>query len=384
MTKYHIKADGLPGICNAEQGNCPFGENAPHFDNIEAAQQFADLKNRIEVEEDFRLSKHEIYMIDEKESKTLIDSIDKMLDKVDKKLNDNEAFMERIRKTKDWKEYKQLEKDYKEATNERFRLINSSEKDEESKALMEEHINNIVSVHKFRDEEYLIDISSENYWIGKPKYTGYKVNEDGTLSAPMFLTNMPSHIVQKAFRSKANKDAFSEIKAANKICSSSLKERLKAYPPVEYNKKLEEAVAKEEKAAKEYKDKENTETIKEFNDRASENWYKLEPRRKELEDQKEEIMNAQEDIRAFHNLGGNHRKGNYGQFLDDNDEILVRAREQGIEQPVRHIQHRHFLASMADSISQTRREQEQLEERYDPVLRRYGLGYWNGNLHLVD
>lgn len=35
--KYHVKANGEPGVCTAQEGNCPFGSDAPHFDTKDDA-----------------------------------------------------------------------------------------------------------------------------------------------------------------------------------------------------------------------------------------------------------------------------------------------------------------------------------------------------------
>jgi len=45
MTKYHINSQGVPAVCRAQAGNCPFGGNEQHFTNIEEAQKFADKLN---------------------------------------------------------------------------------------------------------------------------------------------------------------------------------------------------------------------------------------------------------------------------------------------------------------------------------------------------
>lgn len=386
MSKYHIRKDGTPGVCNAQKGNCPFGESAPHFESIEAAQQFADLKNRIEVEDDFSLSWNKIYSLNEKEADSLISSIDKVISEVDNETQAVESEMRELTRTEKWFDYKDSVSDFEEAKRERIRISNSDDDYAESKKLMEEDLDKITGVHEFKDGDYLIEISSKDYWPGKPKYTGYKINEDGTREQ-IVLPKMPQEVVQKAFKSKENKDAFVEIKKAKNVSimyRNNLDKLKRHYPPVEYNKKLEAAKAKEEKALQEYNEKKETETVKEVNRLDEIRWNKLEPRKKNLEAQKRDIIRAQDRIKEFHNLGGHHKKGDYGQFSDDNDEILVRARERGIEQPVRHIQHRHFVALMADSYSQTRREQEELEERYDKILRKYGLSYHNGNLRLVD
>lgn len=46
MAKYHIKADGTPGVCHAKNGNCPLGGADSHFDTAEAAQ--AESQKRME------------------------------------------------------------------------------------------------------------------------------------------------------------------------------------------------------------------------------------------------------------------------------------------------------------------------------------------------
>lgn len=34
MTRYHVKKDGTPGVCHAQEGNCPLGDSSQHFSNI--------------------------------------------------------------------------------------------------------------------------------------------------------------------------------------------------------------------------------------------------------------------------------------------------------------------------------------------------------------
>lgn len=45
MAKYHIKKDGMPGVCRAQNGKCPYGSEAEHFPTKEEAQNYADKKN---------------------------------------------------------------------------------------------------------------------------------------------------------------------------------------------------------------------------------------------------------------------------------------------------------------------------------------------------
>ena len=47
MTRYHMREDGTPGICHAQEGNCPLGgsENHVEAETLEQAQQQFDDKN---------------------------------------------------------------------------------------------------------------------------------------------------------------------------------------------------------------------------------------------------------------------------------------------------------------------------------------------------
>lgn len=42
MAKYHITADGKPGVCHAQKGMCPFASADEHYPTLEQAQQAAD------------------------------------------------------------------------------------------------------------------------------------------------------------------------------------------------------------------------------------------------------------------------------------------------------------------------------------------------------
>lgn len=45
MVKYHIKKDGTPGVCRAQNKKCPYGSESEHFPTKEEAQNYADKKN---------------------------------------------------------------------------------------------------------------------------------------------------------------------------------------------------------------------------------------------------------------------------------------------------------------------------------------------------
>ena len=45
MAKYHVKKDGTPGVCRAQEGNCPLGDSSQHFSSKEEAQDYVDKVN---------------------------------------------------------------------------------------------------------------------------------------------------------------------------------------------------------------------------------------------------------------------------------------------------------------------------------------------------
>ena len=50
MAKYHVKKDGTPGLCKAQEGNCPLGDSSQHFSTIQDAQDYADKINEEKAE----------------------------------------------------------------------------------------------------------------------------------------------------------------------------------------------------------------------------------------------------------------------------------------------------------------------------------------------
>lgn len=45
MAKYHIKKDGMLGVCRAQNGKCPYGSESEHFPTKEEAQNYADKRH---------------------------------------------------------------------------------------------------------------------------------------------------------------------------------------------------------------------------------------------------------------------------------------------------------------------------------------------------
>ena len=50
MAKYHVKKDGTPGVCHAQEGNCPLGSSNEHFSSAQQAQDYADKMNELAKE----------------------------------------------------------------------------------------------------------------------------------------------------------------------------------------------------------------------------------------------------------------------------------------------------------------------------------------------
>ncbi|HHT97315.1 MAG TPA: hypothetical protein GXZ90_05420 [Clostridiales bacterium] len=69
MAKYHINGKGVPSLCRAKEGNCPFGNEGVHFESKEGAQEFIDnmneneygLLSKITDKESQKLSREKFY-----------------------------------------------------------------------------------------------------------------------------------------------------------------------------------------------------------------------------------------------------------------------------------------------------------------------------------
>lgn len=48
MAKFHINSKGIPAPCHAKKGNCPFGGEDSHYDNMEKAKEEAHKRNEAE------------------------------------------------------------------------------------------------------------------------------------------------------------------------------------------------------------------------------------------------------------------------------------------------------------------------------------------------
>ena len=53
MAKFQINSKGIPAPCHAKKGNCPFGGEDSHYDNMEKAKEEAARLTE-EAEEELR------------------------------------------------------------------------------------------------------------------------------------------------------------------------------------------------------------------------------------------------------------------------------------------------------------------------------------------
>lgn len=74
MSKYHINSQGVPALCRAAKGNCPFGGETGdkgHFDKKEDAQKYADKLN----ESEFGIVSEEVSFAKRKENVKQVEKI---------------------------------------------------------------------------------------------------------------------------------------------------------------------------------------------------------------------------------------------------------------------------------------------------------------------
>lgn len=63
MARYHITQDGLPGLCKAQEGNCPLGGNEEHYSDKLDALKAAEVKLQEENDHLATLKKNVIYHV---------------------------------------------------------------------------------------------------------------------------------------------------------------------------------------------------------------------------------------------------------------------------------------------------------------------------------
>lgn len=93
MSKFHINNKGIPAICKAVKGNCPFGSEDSHFESIEKAQLAIDNQNTENYGYLPKINKYEILSQGEI-SQELSDYI-KQIDEPNKQAKDYSAFQEK-------------------------------------------------------------------------------------------------------------------------------------------------------------------------------------------------------------------------------------------------------------------------------------------------
>lgn len=84
MAKFHINDNGDAKQCSAEEGNCPFGADAPHFDTKKEAQQHYEQTFKNSFEKPKPVKKTTVYRVGTLSApETYFDDLNNILDAVD-------------------------------------------------------------------------------------------------------------------------------------------------------------------------------------------------------------------------------------------------------------------------------------------------------------
>lgn len=84
MTKFHINDNGDAKQCSAEEGNCPFGADAPHFDTKKEAQQHYEQTFKNSFEKPKPVKKTTVYRVGTLSApETYFDDLNTILDAMD-------------------------------------------------------------------------------------------------------------------------------------------------------------------------------------------------------------------------------------------------------------------------------------------------------------
>lgn len=84
MAKFHINDNGDAKQCSAEEGNCPFGADAPHFDTKKEAQQHYEQTFKNSFEKPKTVKKTTVYRVGTLSApETYFDDLNTILDAVD-------------------------------------------------------------------------------------------------------------------------------------------------------------------------------------------------------------------------------------------------------------------------------------------------------------
>lgn len=121
--RYHINSKGVPAICKAKVGNCPFGDDDKHFNSLDEAQLSVD---KAHASEHGILPGLKMYLIANKQEEfDYIDSKKKYMIM----MSDGPTYLDRCRRCERLNDYKPLDSDtlhYKEDRQEKAKGLYES------------------------------------------------------------------------------------------------------------------------------------------------------------------------------------------------------------------------------------------------------------------
>lgn len=388
MAKFHIGKDGAPAPCNAQPGNCPLGGDNEHFTTQKEAEQFSDIVNEAVTNNKFLDSKT-ISNSTSFERRANIKALTEVIEDTDRKIQEEIRNRNKLRENKYFIEKETEIKDINEEKTElrlkRFQLDDYHSIKRQRESLLKKDLESKNESYLYKNENYAIEIDSSTFLQGKPKYTGYKLNNNGEKSEKVSLRLIPQEIVQKSFKSPENQKAFNKVKDLQKEYKQKMKNLEKYYPETKNEKEIKEIDEKHKVLIEKEKNIQNDKKYKEIQDNIQKSWQeeeKLKDEKKSYEIKQKEIKNFEEVHKELTNA-----EATTEHFLADSEEsrkIFSVARENGVEDGVKRISGYLFSAKMADSLSQGEREEREIREKYNPYLNSIGINIDSfGNLEIL-
>lgn len=395
MARYHIKRDGTPGICRAKPGNCPYGKDSPHFESIEATQSFSDLKINIDSGNLDYLTEDKIYSLNDQEAQSIRNSLGDRINSIDSNISEVNNKIVDILDSSEYIKYKEEELRLIDKKSEIESSIKSNEiqANIESSNLYHEarkaYIDNLKP-HEFKEGKYTVKITINEY-LDKPVYIGFVNDEEGH-KEPTFLTKFPQDVVQKAFKSQANKDAFKDLRKFkdkfdldnNLRDNAYSKKRREAYPPVNAMKekdRLDEELARVNQEVESTKDNRWGDKLNVLGNEQAE----LTEEKRKYTDTMRDLNKAQETRSIFYSKDILYTENDAGQWPDD--EMPQVAKDNGFEQGIRQIWYEQFTAHMTDAPGKMEGELKDIAKKWNPLLKQYNLyfdTYGSGEIKEIE
>lgn len=306
MARYHMSPDGVMRVCSAQPGNCKYGEASMHLnaESVEELQEITDkINERVTIGNIPKVEEEAVGNIPREDRKAILIAANQLL----KNIEEEKERLEAEKKEIDTREFSKasirdwvLKKEEDNILIEKKRLeedIAISQKRYKYEKSKEELKQN-APTFTIKVDNYEVDIRTNEFSGGKPKYEAYTLREDGTRGDRIVLPKMPQVSVQKIFKSKENKEAFNAIRDLKKTDIENMKKEdldWKENPISEYdqkkldelNEKLEENSAKIKKNDEEFSVTEKRKRIWELEDAIKESSKRSLEIRRNIEDLKE-------------------------------------------------------------------------------------------------